>query len=447
MFNLFKLRTRILIGYAVPLPLSIMIAGMVYSNSQKIGQLIQSFNASRESLEITDSMESDISAMERATRGYLISQNPIHLEHFKKETQEFIRHTKDTENLLKNDKKEFFVPEQLQLFEQLKSKGETVQRIDQQIIQLVKSGKKEAAIKLFDTGESTQNVNQVSETNDSFNTVALKQLHNEEKSINASLNMLNNLAGIGTLISVLGALSFGLWLASRISQNIKDTITTITTSSNELAAITDQHERSASHQATAVNQTTTTMDELNASSRQAAEQAEVATSRAKVIAEQVARLSEQTQQISTITTLVGDLANQTNMLALNAAIEAARAGEQGKGFAVVAGEIRKLADQSKQSTERINALITNIRAITDSTVLNTGDETQVESIVAAVNNIVLNSQRISLTAKQQAVAIEQVVMAMNAVNEGAVQTASGISQTKIGIQRLNEAALILKEVV
>jgi methyl-accepting chemotaxis protein len=56
------------------------------------------------------------------------------------------------------------------------------------------------------------------------------------------------------------------------------------------------------------------------------------------IANQIIRLSEQTAQISTVSDLVADLANQTNMLALNAGVEAARAGEQGKGFAVVAGE-------------------------------------------------------------------------------------------------------------
>ncbi len=64
------------------------------------------------------------------------------------------------------------------------------------------------------------------------------------------------------------------------------------------------------------------------------------------IANAIIRLSEQTRQIGTISSLVGDLANQTNMLALNAAVEAARAGEHGKGFGVVATEIRKLADQS-----------------------------------------------------------------------------------------------------
>ncbi len=84
-------------------------------------------------------------------------------------------------------------------------------------------------------------------------------------------------------------------------------------------------------------------------------------------------LSEQIGQIYNITNLVGDIANQTNMLALNAAVEAARAGEQGKGFAVIATEIRKLADQSRKSAERINNLVTDIQNATNTTVIVTDE--------------------------------------------------------------------------
>jgi len=95
------------------------------------------------------------------------------------------------------------------------------------------------------------------------------------------------------------------------------------------------------------------------------------TSRVDAVSAQITHLSEQTEQIGSISGLVADLANQTNMLALNAAIEAVRAGEQGKGFAVVAGEIRKLAAGSRESAEKIKWLVTDIQTAIRSTVIAT----------------------------------------------------------------------------
>ena len=82
----------------------------------------------------------------------------------------------------------------------------------------------------------------------------------------------------------------------------------------------------------------------------------------------IKRLGERSQEISGVVNLINTIAERTHILALNASMHAASAGEAGRGFAVVADEVQRLAENARQATQQIAALVNNIQVETSDTV-------------------------------------------------------------------------------
>ncbi|MEK0447552.1 MAG: hypothetical protein RLZZ399_2873 [Verrucomicrobiota bacterium] len=164
------------------------------------------------------------------------------------------------------------------------------------------------------------------------------------------------------------------------------------------------------------------------------------------------QLGVNSREIGEIVNVIMDIAEQTNLLALNATIEAARAGEQGRGFAVVADEIRKLAERTTKSTQRITDVITTIQDHTATAVnvmkkgtdrFNTSvtkvDEAgeNMRSIRAATEKVVGAFHDIDIALKEQSQATEKISGSVDEVAQMNEQNSSAV-------HHMADSALLLK---
>jgi methyl-accepting chemotaxis protein len=166
-------------------------------------------------------------------------------------------------------------------------------------------------------------------------------------------------------------------------------------------------------------------EELNASVREIAEAmskskqtANDAVDRVETADHQAQRLSAAAESMRSIVQLISDITGQINLLALNATIESARAGEAGRGFAVVAAEVKNLANQAKQATDKIEQEIGNLNGIS-------GD------VVSALETIKKAIQNVSEYVTSTAAAVEEqsaVTAEMSTGMQRAAAVAAGIGQ-------------------
>jgi methyl-accepting chemotaxis protein len=256
----------------------------------------------------------------------------------------------------------------------------------------------------------------------------------------------------------------------------------LTETVKRLSASTAEQGQAVSRQAAGLQETQVTAQEIRQTSLMAAQKAqgilqiaeraeEVSSSGEKAIEEsrrglneirslvddiarKIQQLGERTQQIGTITEAVKDLADQSNMLALNAAIEAVRSGEHGRAFSVVAREIRALADQSIQSTNRAREILEDIgAAVREAVAITERGAQRMEAGLIQVQTSGENLRELSGMVKESSSAVRQIAAAVAQQNAGISQIFTAVTdlshlmdETVKGLRETDSSVVVLKDV-
>ncbi len=257
------------------------------------------------------------------------------------------------------------------------------------------------------------------------------------------------------------------------TKGIFEIINVLASSTSQVSATAKQLVTSAQETSTSVSETTTTMEEVKQTSRLVSQKAnmvsDISQNTAQIsesgsrsaeeffsimgrireqmdfIADSIVKLSEQSQTIGLIIAAVNDLASQSNLLAVNASIEAAKAGEHGKGFAVVAQEVRSLAEQSKEATNQVRTILSDIqKSITGAVMATEQGKNAVdagvkqshearEAIRQMSDGIIKSSQasmQIVVSINEQVIGIDQVAMAMESIKKATEQIVDSTRQSE-----------------
>ncbi|HEX2826869.1 MAG TPA: methyl-accepting chemotaxis protein [Burkholderiales bacterium] len=283
----------------------------------------------------------------------------------------------------------------------------------------------------------------------------------------------------------------------RMSENLREQIGALVesanvlgTAANEIVASTSQLAASASEAAAAVSETTTTVEEVRQTAQISTQKAKLVSDSAQSaaqnsrsgsksaedvaagmqrisvqmegIAASMMRLSEQGQAIGQIMASVEDLAAQSNLLAVNAAIEAAKAGEHGKGFGVVAQEVKSLAEQSRQATHQVRAILGDIQKATASAVMATEEGAKavsagtrqtelaggaIQALTVSVSDAAQAATQIAASSQQQLVGVDQVAAAMDSIKRASAQNVASAKQLENAARNLNDLGQRVKHMI
>jgi methyl-accepting chemotaxis protein-1 (serine sensor receptor) len=249
---------------------------------------------------------------------------------------------------------------------------------------------------------------------------------------------------------------------ARVVARVREGSEGVATASSEIAQGNQDLSARTESQASALQQTAASMDQLGATVKHNADNARQANALSQEASSVAVRggqvvsrvvdtmqgINDSSRKIADIIGVIDGIAFQTNILALNAAVEAARAGEQGRGFAVVASEVRSLAGRSAEAARQIKALIDEsvTRAGQGSVLVDEAGATMNE-VVASIRRVSDIMGEISAASAEQSQGVAQVGEAVTQMDQATQQNAALVEQMAAAAGSLRSQAQELVQTV
>jgi methyl-accepting chemotaxis protein WspA len=284
---------------------------------------------------------------------------------------------------------------------------------------------------------------------------------------------------MGSLLSSIGEMGQQL---RNLIKHIQESIVTVMSTSNEIAAVTHQQEQTVQDHGSSTVEVAAAVNEISATTNQllrtmgdvqesAVQAGEVATTgqdalggmhQAMIgladstgsISSRLSVISERANNINLAVTTITKVADQTNLLSINAAIEAEKAGEAGRGFLVVAREIRRLADQTAAATLEIERIVKEMQQSVTAGVMEMDKFNEqvrrgvqevdhigekLGEVIGSVQKLLPQFHQVNEGMTAQSQGAEQIREAMAHLSEGASRTTDSIRESHRATEQLREA--------